>query len=69
MAPIVVVHRPAPTAMPQQRSVSGRPAEWPDAARDAYRGVLAELDSWCRSHNASQELNSWVAEEAIRRSW
>lgn len=45
------------------------PTEWPDSARTAYRGVLADLDSWCRTHDSPRALNSWIAEEAVRQGW
>jgi hypothetical protein len=45
------------------------PEQWVPSARQAYRDVLAELESWCRKHQAPQGLNTWVAEEAIRRAW
>jgi hypothetical protein len=35
--------------------------------RAACRDVLRQLDAWCRSHGAPSGLNSWIAEEAIRR--
>ena len=54
-------------AIPHADSLSADPAEWPTPARKAYRGVLAELDSWCRIHDSCKMLNSWIAEEAVRQ--
>jgi hypothetical protein len=47
----------------------GHPADWPAGALAAYRSVLGELEGWCRAHDAPRLLNSWVAEEAVRRGW
>ncbi|HSL17513.1 MAG TPA: hypothetical protein VLB51_06360 [Methylomirabilota bacterium] len=38
------------------------------ADRAACRDVLRQLDAWCRSHDAPSGLNSWIAEEALRRA-
>jgi len=43
--------------------------EWSSGAASAYRHVLEELDAWSRRHDAPRGLNSWIAEEAVRRSW
>lgn len=41
--------------------------DWPSATQDSYRDILGELDAWSRRHDASKSMNSWIAEEAIRR--
>jgi hypothetical protein len=64
----LVAESPAPSIEPCRVLPDSR-ENWSDGARAAYQGVLGELDAWCRNHNASKKLNSWVAEEAIRRSW
>ncbi len=43
--------------------------EWPDDADQAYNDLLRELNSWCREHGCSMVTNSWIAEEAVRRTW
>jgi hypothetical protein len=42
---------------------------WTPDARTAYQQVLGELDRWSRRHDASSSLNSWIAEEVVRRVW
>lgn len=44
-------------------------AEWPEDAGRAYAELLRELNSWCREHDCPMVTNSWIAEEAVRRSW
>ena len=44
-------------------------AKWPEEASTIYRQILGELDGWCRHHDWPKSTNSWVAEEAVRRSW
>jgi hypothetical protein len=43
--------------------------EWPDTASREYRRILRELNSWSRAHDWPMSSNSWIAEEAVRRSW
>ena len=31
--------------------------------------LLRELNSWSRDHDWPMSTNSWIAEEAVRRSW
>ena len=69
MASIVTTNNQPSPAFPHSDPLSVNPAEWPDSARSAYRGVLSQLDAWSRSHDASKVLNSWIAEEAVRQSW
>lgn len=42
-------------------------SQWPQGDQLCYREVLSELDSWCRRHDHSRSLNSWIAVEAVRR--
>ena len=68
MASVTITSRPISPNIPQT-PLTGDPGNWPSAARDTRRQVVAQLDSWCRTHDASRTLNSWIAEEAIRQSW
>ena len=54
---------PAIEALPADR------AEWPEDAGRAYIELLRGLNSWCREHDCPMVTNSWIAEEAVRRSW
>ena len=54
---------PAFEVLPNER------ADWPDDAGREYRRLLRELNSWSRDHDWPMSTNSWVAEEAVRRSW
>ena len=47
----------------------GQGEGWSDEARHAYRSLLRELNEWCRRHDASPQLNPWVAEHAIQQVW
>jgi len=69
MASLITSNRDIETAIPRIDPLPRDSAEWPDSARSSCRSVLAELESWCRAHDASRMFNSWVAEEAIRQSW
>jgi len=42
--------------------------DWSSSARTAYREVLGELEVWSRRQDSPKGLNSWIAEEAVRRS-
>ena len=54
---------PAVEALPCER------AEWPDDAGREYGRLLRELNSWSRDHDWPMSINSWIAEEAVRRGW
>jgi hypothetical protein len=54
---------PAADILPNERE------KWPDAASREYRRLLRELNSWSREHDWPFSGNSWIAEEAVRRSW
>ena len=54
---------PALELLPEER------AEWPDDAAREYQRLLRELNSWSREHDWPMSGNSWIAEEAVRRSW
>ncbi len=43
------------------------PTGWSSDADNARRDVLAQLDAWCRRHDASRIFNSWVAEQAVQQ--
>lgn len=68
MSATTITTHPTAPAIPQA-PLTGEPGEWPYAARDAHRQVVAQLDSWCRTHDELKTLNSWIAEEAVRQSW
>ena len=57
--PIVAVE----TGLPRRR------AQWPKEARQAFSGVLRDLNAWCRDNDSPMTLNGLMAEEAIRRTW
>jgi hypothetical protein len=58
-------------------STAARPSEvvadqmdnWSQEARETHRSILGALDAWSRQTGTSQRLNSWIAEQAVRRSW
>ena len=54
---------PAVEMLPEDRT------EWPHDASREYSRLLRELNSWSRHHDWPMSTNSWVAEEAVRRSW
>jgi hypothetical protein len=54
---------PAVEVLPEER------AEWPNDAAKEYQRLLRQLNSWSRQHDWPMSGNSWIAEEAIRRSW
>jgi hypothetical protein len=68
MPVIALIAESAAPSIEPCRVLSDDPEGWSGDARAAFRSVLSELDAWCRKHDASSRLNSWVAEEAIRRS-
>ncbi len=68
MAPMTATIATATPAIEHCRLLPERRPEWPSGAQSAYRGVLDELDAWCRNNDAPRGLNSWIAEEAVRRS-
>jgi hypothetical protein len=59
-------------ATPPFPGVEALPAErdrWPEDAAREYRRLLRELNSWSRDHDWPMSGNSWIAEQAVRRSW
>jgi hypothetical protein len=69
MAPIVIPSEPASPAFPQSDPRDDHTAGLPSDAITARRRIIAELDAWCRRHDSPHGLNTWIAEEAIRRCW
>ncbi|MEE4273141.1 MAG: hypothetical protein V2I67_15820 [Thermoanaerobaculales bacterium] len=69
MASVVTTTVATAAPLPQTSALADDPNQWPSDARDAHRRVLAQLESWCRAHDSSGVLNSWIAEEAVRQSW
>lgn len=65
----IVVDREAILATGTLDGLPDDRARWPDEARAMYRDILGELDGWCRQHDWPRSKNTWVAEEAVRRSW
>ena len=59
----VLMTPPAVEALPDERT------EWPDDATREYHRLLRELNSWSREHDWPMSGNSWIAEEAVRRTW
>ena len=57
--PIVAVE----TCLPPHRT------QWPQEARQAFSGVLRDLNAWCRDNDSPMNLNGSMAEEAIRQTW
>ncbi len=56
-------------AIPHVEALSEQRNEWPDNATKEYLQLLRELDAWSREHDWPMSSNSWIAEEAVRRSW
>ena len=54
---------PAVEVLPDERD------EWPIDASREYHRLLRELNSWSRDHDWPMTGNSWIAEEAVRRTW
>jgi len=46
-----------------------RRTQWPSEAREAFSGVLRDLNEWCRENDCPTTLNGSTAEEAVRRTW
>lgn len=69
MAPMIVTTETAASVVGPCYLLPGNRRDWPSDEQDTYREVLAELDTWSRRHDAPRNLNSWIAEEAVRRSW
>jgi hypothetical protein len=67
MAPMIVNAEAANPVLRPCHVLPDDRHDWPSAAQDSYREVLGELDAWSRRHDASKSLNSWIAEEAVRR--
>lgn len=68
MAPMITIDTVTP-AIKRPQTLSDNRDEWSSGAECAYRHVLGELDAWSRRHDAPRGMNSWIAEEAVRRSW
>ena len=67
MAPMIVnTETAAPVIRPCHLLPNNR-HDWPSVEQESYREVLGELDAWSRRYDASKSLNSWIAEEAVRR--
>ena len=64
-----IVEHNAEAVSPAVKTLSSERAEWPDEAGREYGRLLRELNSWSRDHDWPMSSNSWIAEEAIRRSW
>jgi len=57
---------PSPMAMdalPEDRK------RWPRTADAAHASLLRELNQWSRDNDWPSTLNSWIAEEAVRRAF
>jgi len=54
---------PAVRALPEDRN------QWPRDAGEAHGRLLRELNRWSRDNDWPSTLNSWVAEEAVRREF
>ena len=54
---------PGVETLPEERE------QWPEDAALEYKRLLRELNSWSREHDWPMAGNSWIAEEAVRRSW
>lgn len=61
-------HRPASLPI----GINTLPADrklWPSDADAARESLIRELNRWSRDNDWPATLNSWVAEEAIRRGF
>jgi len=67
MAPMIVNTETAATVIGPCHMLPENRHDWPLDDQVSYREVLGELDAWSRRHDASKSLNSWIAEEAVRR--
>jgi len=43
--------------------------QWPSAADAARESLVIELNRWSRDNDWPSTLNSWIAEEAVRRGF
>jgi len=68
MAPMTTTIATAFAGIGPYRLLPDDRRDWSSDEQDSYREVLAELDTWSRRHDAPRSLNSWIAEEAVRRS-
>jgi len=64
----IAEHKIAPV-LPAVEVLPSERAEWPNDAGREYSRLLRELNSWSRDHDWPMSSNSWIAEEAVRRSW
>ena len=69
MAPMTVTIEAATSTIEPCHALPAHRGDWTTGAQNAYREVLGELDAWSRRQDASKNLNSWIAEEAIRQTW
>ena len=65
----MITEHEAPEATPALELLPEERTEWPDDAAREYQRLLRELNSWSREHDWPMSGNSWIAEEAVRRSW
>ncbi len=54
---------PAMAALPGDREL------WPRDAGEVHNRLLRELNQWSRDNDWPSTLNSWIAEEAVRRAF
>ena len=59
----------APQAIPAVEMLPKERNDWPGEADREYNRLLRELNSWSREHDWPMSGNTWIAEEAVRRSW
>ncbi len=43
--------------------------QWPRSAGAAHESLLRELNRWSRDNDWPSTMNSWIAEEAVRRTF
>lgn len=51
------------TTLPEDRT------QWPREADTARTSLVRELNRWSRDNDWPSTLNSWIAEEAVRRGY
>ena len=67
MAPMIVNTETATSVIRPCHLLPNNRHDWPSDEQESYREVLGELDAWSRKQDSSRSLNSWIAEEAVRR--